>query len=182
MATRWTIRHSLMLLGFKDLMNVTEEVTIHRPNGPTLLSGAFIRGDLNAATRGPFLRSLLSCLFFWRGVNGRQEVSRHYHDRVFFFAKENIVISQNSCEFADFMKDKTLNTWEELVSFDVISLFTKIPVDLTVKDAVERRRDSEKMLPPDKELFVRGILSNSPLSVKRIDICPFLYLEGDRGI
>ena len=34
-------------------MNVTEEVTIHRPNVSTLLSSAFIRGDLNAATRGP---------------------------------------------------------------------------------------------------------------------------------
>ena len=30
-ATRWTMRHSLMLLWFADLMNVTEEVTIHRP-------------------------------------------------------------------------------------------------------------------------------------------------------
>ena len=47
------IRHSLMLHWFADLMNVTEEVTIHRPNVSTLLSSAFIRGDLNAATRGP---------------------------------------------------------------------------------------------------------------------------------
>ena len=54
-ATRWTIRHSLMLHWFADLMNVTEEVTIHRPNVSTLLSSAFIRGDLNAATRGPFI-------------------------------------------------------------------------------------------------------------------------------
>ena len=46
-ATRWTIRHSLMLHWFADLMNVTEEVTIHRPNVSTLLSSAFIRGDLN---------------------------------------------------------------------------------------------------------------------------------------
>ena len=45
-ATRWTIRHGLMLLWFTDLMNVTEEVTIHRPNISTLLSSAFIRGDL----------------------------------------------------------------------------------------------------------------------------------------
>ena len=44
-ATRWTIRHGLMLLWFTDLMNVTKEVTIHRPNVLTLLSGAFIRGD-----------------------------------------------------------------------------------------------------------------------------------------
>ena len=54
-ATRWTIRHSLKLLWFADLMNVTEEVTIHRPNVSTLLSSAFIRGDLNAATGGPFI-------------------------------------------------------------------------------------------------------------------------------
>ena len=55
MATRWTIKHGLMLLWFTDLINVTEEVTIHRPNVSTLLSSAFIRGDLNAATRGPFI-------------------------------------------------------------------------------------------------------------------------------
>ena len=62
-ATRWTIRHSLKLHWFTDLMNVTEEVTVHRPNVSTLLSSAFIRGDLNAATRGPFIRSLISGLF-----------------------------------------------------------------------------------------------------------------------
>ena len=47
-ATRWTIRHGLMLLWFTDLMNVTEEVTIYRPSVSILLSSAFIRGDLNA--------------------------------------------------------------------------------------------------------------------------------------
>ena len=44
-----------MLHWFADLMNVTDEVTIHRPNVSTLLSSVFIRGDLNAATRGPFI-------------------------------------------------------------------------------------------------------------------------------
>ena len=39
-----------MLLRFKDLMNVTKEVTTYRPNVSTLLPSAFIRGDLNAAT------------------------------------------------------------------------------------------------------------------------------------
>ena len=48
------LRHGLKLHWFADLMNVTE-VTIHRPNVSTLLSSAFIRGDLNAATRGPFI-------------------------------------------------------------------------------------------------------------------------------
>ena len=57
MATRWTTKHGLMLLWFTDLINVTEEVTIHRPNVSTLLSSAFIRGDLNAATRGPLIFS-----------------------------------------------------------------------------------------------------------------------------
>ena len=33
-----------MILWFTDAMNVTEEVTIHRPNVSTLLSGGFIRG------------------------------------------------------------------------------------------------------------------------------------------
>ena len=37
-----------MVLWFADLMNETEEVTIHRPNVSTSLSSAFIRGDLNA--------------------------------------------------------------------------------------------------------------------------------------
>ena len=43
-----------MLLWLADLMKVTDEVTIHRPNVSTFLSNAFIRGDLNAATRGLF--------------------------------------------------------------------------------------------------------------------------------
>ena len=75
MATRWTIRQALMLLWFKDLMNVTKEAIIHRPNISTLLSSAFIRGDPNAATRGHFIPSLLSCLFFWWGVNRRQVIN-----------------------------------------------------------------------------------------------------------
>ena len=57
-------RHGLRLLWFIDLMNVTEEVTIHRPNVSTLLSSSFFRGDLNAATRGPFIRSPLLAAFF----------------------------------------------------------------------------------------------------------------------
>ena len=39
-----------MLLWFADLMNVTEEVTIHRPNVSTLLSSAFITPDANQSS------------------------------------------------------------------------------------------------------------------------------------
>ena len=56
------------------------EVTIHRSTVSTLLSSAFIKGDLIFAQRGPFTRSLISCPFFWGGVNMRQAVSRHHHD------------------------------------------------------------------------------------------------------
>ena len=49
------LTYGLMLLWFTDLMSVTEEVTIHRPNVSTLLSSAFIIGDLDAATRGPLI-------------------------------------------------------------------------------------------------------------------------------
>lgn len=44
-----------MLLWFADLMNVVEEVVVHGPNVSTLLSGAFIRGGLDAAAGGPFI-------------------------------------------------------------------------------------------------------------------------------
>ena len=54
-ATKWAIRLGLMLLWFTDLMNVTEDVRIHKPNVSTLLSSAFIKGDLNDATRGRFI-------------------------------------------------------------------------------------------------------------------------------
>ena len=80
MATRWTIRHSLMLFWFKIFNEWNQEVTIHRPNILTLLSSTFIKGDLNAVTRGPFIHSLISCPFLWRGVNRCLEVSHHHHD------------------------------------------------------------------------------------------------------
>ena len=42
MEEKTIIRHGLMLLWFKDLMNVNEEVTMYKPNVSILLSSAFI--------------------------------------------------------------------------------------------------------------------------------------------
>ena len=50
-----------MLLWFADLLNVTEKVTIHRPNVSTLLSNACIRGDHSRAFLTPRLSSHDDC-------------------------------------------------------------------------------------------------------------------------
>ena len=42
MEEKTIIRHGLMLLWFKDLMNVNEEVTMYKPNVSIHLSSAFI--------------------------------------------------------------------------------------------------------------------------------------------
>ena len=63
---------------------------------------------------------------------------------------------KNSSEFADFIRDKTPNACKEFVSFDVVSLFTRILVDFAVKFAEERLRDA----PPGQgtSLPVEGII------------------------
>ena len=48
---------------------------------------------------------------------------------------------KNSLEFADFIRGKTLDAEDELVSFDVVSFFTKIPVDLAIEIAKKRLRE-----------------------------------------
>ena len=51
---------------------------------------------------------------------------------------ENTV--KNSCHFAEFVRGKTLKADQVLVSLDVVSLFTNIPVDLAIKVATKRLR------------------------------------------
>ena len=60
---------------------------------------------------------------------------------------------KNSCELADFIRGKTLNACKELLSFDVVSLFTKILPLIRL-----RRRDSEDVFLGQKLLCLWGIL------------------------
>ena len=48
---------------------------------------------------------------------------------------------KNSAHFAAFIRSETLDTDLVLVSLDVVSLFTNIPVDLVIKVAKERLRN-----------------------------------------
>ena len=79
------IKYGLMLLWSTDLVNVTEEVKIHRPNALTLLSSAFSRGDLNTATRGPFIQTSVWYMF--------ERASK----AVFFHKKETSALLEYTC-------------------------------------------------------------------------------------
>ena len=50
------VRHGLMLLWFKNLMNITEKLQFIDPTFRNSCLVPSLRGDLNAATRGPFIR------------------------------------------------------------------------------------------------------------------------------
>ena len=55
-------------------------------------------------------------------------------------------IYKNSCHFSEFVRGKTLKADQVLVSFDVVSLFTNIPVDLAIKVATKRLRQDATLL------------------------------------
>ena len=64
---------------------------------------------------------------------------------------------KNSYEFASFIKDIKLTEDEELVSFDVVSLFTNIPVDLAIRVA-EQRLSNDTTLAERTPLAVADII------------------------
>ena len=81
---------------------------------------------------------------------------------------------RNSAEFATFIAGQSLPRGTLLVSFDVVSLFTKVPVDLAVKGAHER-------LSMDTSLIERTSLSADQV-VKLLRFCldaTFLAYRGD---
>jgi hypothetical protein len=53
---------------------------------------------------------------------------------------------KNSCHFSEFVRGKTLKADQVLVSFDVVSLFTNIPVDLVIKVGTKRLRQDGTLL------------------------------------
>ena len=53
---------------------------------------------------------------------------------------------KNSCHFAEFVRGKILKADQVLISFDVVSLFTNIPVDLAIKVAIKIVRQDGTLL------------------------------------
>ena len=75
--------HGLMLLWFKDLMNVTEKLQFIDPTFRHFCL-APSQGWSNRCNKRSFICSIISCPLwcplFWRGVNRSQVVGRHHHD------------------------------------------------------------------------------------------------------
>ena len=65
---------------------------------------------------------------------------------------------KNSSHFAEFVRSETLNSDQVLVSFDVVTLFTEIPVDLAIKVA-ERRLTEDVSLSQRTSLPVEDIIN-----------------------
>ena len=72
--------------------------------------------------------------------------------------RNTVCTVKNSSHFAELVRGETLNSDQILVSFDVVFLFTKIPVDLTVK-IVEKRLTEDVSLSQRTSLPVDDIIN-----------------------
>ena len=72
---------------------------------------------------------------------------------------------KNSCDLASFVSSVVLSDDEVLVSFDVVSLFTKIPTELAV-DVARRRLEEDETLPDRTTLTVDNIIALLDLCLK----------------
>ena len=84
------------------------------------------------------------------------DVSSYLHKILSPVVGNTVKTVKNSLEFADFIRGKTLDAEDELVSFDVVSLFTcKIQVDLSIKVAKKRLREDASL---EERTFLRPLV------------------------
>ena len=76
----------------------------------------------------------------------------------------------SSSEFVSFITPNAIRPDEHSVSFDVVSLFTKVPVQLAL-DVANCRLSSDDMLPSHSNLSVQELLCLLEFSLKATFLC-----------
>ncbi len=74
------------------------------------------------------------------------ELSKHYVYLLSPLVGKTTSHVKNSIEFTSFISEKTLESTQILVSFDVVSLFTNVPVDLACQVAGTRLQLDESLM------------------------------------